>query len=142
MRYAYPAQITQDDDRYLVQLRDFPEAATDGATLPDALAEARDLIRSAIGYRLADGQAIPAPSATRAGERLVGVPVTMALKVAVREAFARSGQSKTALAKRMDVTEVEVRRILDPWHPTKADRLEDALLALGGASRLEATIAA
>jgi antitoxin HicB len=142
MQYAYPATIAQDEDnRYLVTLHDFPEAATDGATLAEALAEARDLLRSTLAFRLSAGESIPEPSTAQANERLLGVPVAMALKVAVNRAFAESGISKTELARRLAISEVEARRILDPWHATKSDRLEDALLVLGGLSRLETTTA-
>lgn len=138
MRYAYPAHISRDEDgAYLVEFRDLPEAATDGETIEEALAEARDLLRSAIGYRLAEGGAVPEPSPARAGERLIGVPVQMALKVALNAAFARSGLSKSGLARRLEIAEGEARRLLDPWHPTKTGRLEQALLTLGGNCQLE-----
>ena len=45
--------------------------------------------------------------------------------------------TRVALAGRLNVDESEVRRILDPAHRTKLDRLEQAAKALGG--RLEIT---
>lgn len=138
MRYAYPARISQDEDgTYLIEFRDFPEAATDGETVEEALNEGRDLLRSALGFRAAEGEPIPEPSAAQPGERLVGVPVQMALKIAVITAFRTSGITKTDLARRLDIGENEARRLLDPWHTTKTDRLEQALIALGDTWRLE-----
>ena len=55
----------------------------------------------------------------------------MAAKLAVLEAFAEADISKTELARRLDKDEKEVRRILDPRHPTKLPTLMDALRALG-----------
>ena len=39
--------------------------------------------------------------------------------------------SNVALAKVLHVNEKEVRRMLDPGHPTKAEALERALAAMG-----------
>jgi antitoxin HicB len=45
----------------------------------------------------------------------------------VREA----GISNSELARRMRLDEKEARRILDPHHPTKLPRIEEALSVLG-----------
>ncbi len=55
----------------------------------------------------------------------------MAAKLAVLEAFAASGLSKSELARRIGKNEREARRILDPRHPTKLPALTAALRALG-----------
>jgi hypothetical protein len=47
--------------------------------------------------------------------------------LAVREA----GISNSELARRMHLDEKEARRILDPHHPTKLPRIEEALSVLG-----------
>ena len=61
----------------------------------------------------------------------------MIVKAAVYDAFRRGGLTRVALAGKLNVDESEVRRILDPTHRTKLDRLEQAAKALGG--RLEIT---
>src|SRR5580658_5670691 len=67
------------------------------------------------------------------GRRLVDVAVApdVAAKLAVLEAFAAAGISKSELARRIDKDEKEVRRILNPRHPTKLPALTAALRALG-----------
>ena len=54
----------------------------------------------------------------------------MAAKLAVLDAFRASGLSKPELSRRLGRDE-EVRRILDPMHPTKLPTLRAALAALG-----------
>jgi antitoxin HicB len=49
----------------------------------------------------------------------------------VLEAFAAAGITKSELARRIGKDEKEVRRILDPKHPTKLPALIAALRALG-----------
>jgi antitoxin HicB len=41
------------------------------------------------------------------------------------------GITQIELARRLRIDEKEARRMLDPHHPTKADRLERALAVLG-----------
>jgi len=42
-----------------------------------------------------------------------------------------TGVSNTALARRLACDEKEIRRMLDPRHPTKLSRVQAALLVLG-----------
>ena len=105
------------------------------------LGDARTMLRFTYPIRLTpdrrDGgyivrsRDIPAPSAPKRGERLVGTPITTALKAAVHVALRDSGVSKSELARRMQVDEKEARRMLDPRHPTKVPTLERALAVLG-----------
>ena len=134
MNYTYPVILTEDSDDggYVVTCRDIPEAITQGNTIDEALAEASDALDEAICGCINHGRVIPEPSAELAGERLVPVPVTTALKAAAYTKFRESGQTKVALAEAMHIKESEVRRILDPHHGTKADTLERFIRSLGG----------
>jgi antitoxin HicB len=115
----------------VVTCRDLPEAITQGETVDDALAEAADALEEAVAARIDDGEVIPAPSHAKRGERMVSVPPSMALKAAVYLAVQQAGISNSELARRMKVDEKEARRILDPHHPTKLPRIEEALSVLG-----------
>ena len=42
-----------------------------------------------------------------------------------------AGISRVELARRMGLNEKEVRRMLDPYHGTRSERLEQALAVLG-----------
>jgi antitoxin HicB len=139
LRFTYPIRLTPDrrDGGYIVRSRDIPEAITQGESVDDALAEAAGALQAALEARIEDGLDIPAPSARKRGERLVGTPITTALKAAVHVALRDSGVSKSELARRMQVDEKEARRMLDPRHPTKVPTLERALAVLGRRAEIE-----
>jgi antitoxin HicB len=61
----------------------------------------------------------------------VPVPLWIAGKLALYQAIREAGISNSELARRLHVRETIVRRMLDPDHETKAERLQAALLALG-----------
>ena len=112
-------------------------AESGGRLGDDALAEAAGALQAALEARIEDGLDIPAPSARKRGERLVGTPITTALKAAVHVALRDAGVSKSELARRMQVDEKEARRMLDPRHPTKVPTLERALAVLGRRAEIE-----
>lgn len=71
MTRSYPAEVERDaDGRFVVTFPDFGWGATDGATLEEALAEARDLLRELIAATIREGHALPAPSPACTGEPL------------------------------------------------------------------------
>ena len=130
--YNYPAEIQRDEDgRFVVGFPDFAWGATDGATLDEALAEAKDLLRELIATTIREGEALPEPS--RPGKRrpLVVPPVQIALKAALYEAWREAGISQRRLARDLDVGESEVRRMLNPEHSTKSATIDRALRKLG-----------
>ncbi len=131
--FAWPASFEYDEDgRVVVSFPDLPEALTDGADRAEALSNATDCLDEAIAGRLAAGEAVPTPSRKR---RLVPVPlpVLTAAKFALHRTMADAGITNTRLAVTLGVDEKEVRRMLDPRHATRIDRIELALARLGRA---------
>jgi antitoxin HicB len=131
--FVYPARFTADkhDGGYVVTFRDLPEAITQGDTLDECLDEAAGALQAAIEGRIMDGLDIPAATAPKRGERPVAVPVQTALKAALYLAMREAGITRVELARRLHIDEKEARRMLDPHHATKAERLEHALAMLG-----------
>ena len=130
--YNYPAEVERDEDgRYVVTFPDFGWGATDGATLDEALAEARDLLRELIAATMREGLDLPKPSRATKRRPLVVPPVPIALKVALYEAFRKAGMSQRRLARDLDMAESEVRRMLNPDHATKAATIDRVLRRLG-----------
>ena len=136
--YIYPANIERGEGgSFIVRFPDFPEALTFGQSEAEAALEAVDCLREALRSRIRDGEDIPSPSKDVPGALMTAPPAEMVAKAAVYDAFRRGGLTRVALAGKLNVDESEVRRILDPMHRTKLDRLEQAAKALGG--RLEIT---
>ena len=131
-QFAYPARFTPDEGgNLMVRFRDLPEAITSGRNMADAIEQAADCLQEALAGRLARRDAIPRPSRQRPEERRIPVAMYLAPKLALFNAMQRSGISNSDLARRLGVTELIVRRMLDPKHETKTGKIEAALRALG-----------
>ena len=133
MELSYPAVVRRERNgpRYLVRFPDLPEALTDGGDLREALKEAVDCLGEALAGRMVRGDDIPEPSNPGRIKRRIPIPLDLAPKVALYTAMRRQGISKSALARRLGCRETVVRRLVNPAHHSKADRLEAALKALG-----------
>jgi antitoxin HicB len=131
--YVYPARFSPDrtSGGFVVRFRDLPEAITQGETRDQCLLEAAGALQAAIEGRIMSDSDIPAPTPSRQGERTIPVPIQTALKAALHIELRNSGISRSELARRLGIDEKESRRMLDPRHPSKADRLEKALAVLG-----------
>ncbi len=142
-RFLYPAALIpeKEDGGYVVRFPDFPETITQGDTVSDALKEAEDCLEEAIANRIVMGLDIPMPSQIQkhnaksdtANERYYDILLTaqMAAKAALYIAMQEAGITKSELANRIQCDEKEVRRLLNPRHPSKLPRIEAALAAIG-----------
>ena len=130
--YVYRAEFERGARRGLVvSFPDVPEAITHGSDPVDARAMAEEALGLALLSYPARGLRLPKPRAK--GRQLVEIAVApdVAAKLAVLESFVAAGITKSELARRLGKDEKEVRRILDPKHPTKLPALTAALRALG-----------
>jgi antitoxin HicB len=62
---------------------------------------------------------------------MIPVPALMAAKAALYLALREASITRRELAARLGCDEKEVRRLLDPRHPSKLPRLQRALAQLG-----------
>lgn len=131
--FVYPVNLTPDtaDGGFVVTFPDMPEAITQGDDSAEALTQAADALEEAIAGRIRRGDSIPEPSAARADQSLVPVPALTAAKAALYLALREAAISKADLATKLGCDEKEVRRLLDPRHPSKLPRIQRALAALG-----------
>ncbi|MEW6669393.1 MAG: type II toxin-antitoxin system HicB family antitoxin [Thermodesulfobacteriota bacterium] len=131
--FVYPATLTADEEEggFVVTFTDLPEAITQGDDLEEALEEARDCLDEAIANRIMLGMPIPRPSRISKGRHPVTVPAQTASKAALYLALRKANISKMELARRLNCDEKEMRRLLDPRHPSKLPRIEAALAAVG-----------
>ena len=132
IRFAFPAKLTRDRQSggFTVSFCDLPEALTAGDDRAEALEQAVDCLDEAIAGRIADDEEIPIPSVAKRGEALISLGARMAAKAVLHMALAESGMSQRKFARHIGADEKEVRRLLDPRHPSKIDRLAEVLEAL------------
>jgi antitoxin HicB len=130
---TYPASFLPETSGkgFHVRFPDLPEALTGGADVDDTMVQAADCLAEALAGRIARGDGIPAPSKPKRGQYPVSVPLYLAPKLALYLAMREGGIRNTELAKRLGVSETVVRRMLDPKHNTKPERMQAALAALG-----------
>src|SRR5215831_15244313 len=141
--FAYPARFSVcRDGRVLVEFTDLPRVATDGADEREAMQEAMDALGSDLSIRLSRREQIPMPSPTKRGQRMVPVPFWLAPKLALYLAMRDQGVSNSELARRLGVHERVIRRMLDPEHATKAEKIQAALAVLGKQMTVEVRDAA
>ena len=130
--FAYPAKLTAGHDgRILVEFVDLPRVATDGKDEREAFEEAMDALGSDLSIRLSRREEIPASSAAKRNYRLVPVPLWLAPKLALYLAMRDREVNNSELALRLSVHERVIRRMLDPRHATKAEKIQAALAVLG-----------
>lgn len=130
--FNYPAVIERDEgDRFVVTFPDFGWGGTDGATLDEALDEAKDLLRELITATMRKGRPLPAPSRASKRRPLVIPPLQIALKAALYDAYRQANISQRRLARDLNIAENEVRRMLNPDHATKASTIDAMLRRLG-----------
>jgi len=129
--FVYPAMFRRDESgRSFVSFPNFPHAHTDGKDVREATEEAIDCLGSVIAELIATGKEIPRPASLR-GRRAIPVPLWIAGKLALYLAMGEQRISKSELARRLGVRETVVRRMLDPDHETKSEKLQSALEVLG-----------
>ena len=89
-----------------------------------------DCVSECLAGRIRRHEPILMPSPAR-GRPVVVPEALIAAKAALYLTMREQGLSKVALAARLGLGESEVRRMLDPRHGTKIERLEAALAQLG-----------
>ena len=130
--FVYHARFEPGDERgIVVTFPDVPEAITEGADVAEARAMAEEAL--ALALLSYPKRGLPLPLPREHGGDLIPIIVAPedAAKLAVLDAWRHAGIGKRDLARRLGKDEKEVRRILDPMHPTKLSLLEATLRALG-----------
>ena len=131
--YAYPVTLAPDKQSggFVVKLPDFPEAITQGENVEDALRAAEDCLEEAVANRIMMNLALPEPTAPAPRQPVVCLPAPTAVKAAFYSTIRELNLSKVQLAAVLGVDEKEVRRLLDPHHPSKLNRIDELLRRLG-----------
>ena len=97
----------------------------------EAIEEGIDCLGSVIAELIAEKLDVPPPSRLKRGQKLLPVPLWIAGKLALYLAMRDQKIANSELARRLGVRETVIRRMLDPDHATKTEKLEAALAAVG-----------
>ena len=142
MIYAYPCQLSPDEDGGLVvTFPDLPEAITGGNDRVGALAMAEDALATALAGYVHKKWDIPAPSEVAHGQVSVPVPTVVAAKLALYSAMRAQRITKVELAERLGVSESAVRKLANPDHRSHISQVQKALRAVGRSLKVEVTAA-
>ena len=138
--FKYPVTLTRDkkDGGFVVTFKDFPEAITQGDTVPQALAAAKEALESALDFYFEDKRAVPAPSKPKRGQHVMELPASLSAKVLLLNEMIAQNVRPAELARRLKTTPQEVNRLTDVRHTTRIDSIATALQALGKQLELRA----
>ncbi|OPH36725.1 type II toxin-antitoxin system HicB family antitoxin [Moraxella lacunata] len=128
----YPATLTPDNnDTFLVEFRDIPEAVGVGETVDEAYQSALDGLETAFSIYMDERHPIPAPSELQDGEHAIYLPVSVQTKLALYHEMLSQGITKAELARRLSVNQKQVDRLWDLSHSSKLEMLEKAFSVIG-----------
>ena len=131
--FMYPVtlKLDKEDGGFVVTFVDIPEAITQGDTVSEALAAARDALESALDFYFEDKRAVPLPSKPKRGQHLVELPASLSAKVLLLNEMVTQNVRPAELARRLNTTPQEVNRLTNLRHTTRIDGIAAALQALG-----------
>lgn len=131
MQYVYPMVVGQEEGQFTMSFPLFEESHSWTPDEDQVYEMGLDCILVTIDRRIRDKEDIPKPRRVKRGEVGVSLPAVVATKVALYQAMRDQKVSNVELAKRLDVTELIVRRMLEIFRSTKMEKLEKALAELG-----------
>jgi antitoxin HicB len=126
MRFVYPYETERDGDSIIVHFPDVPGASTQVDPGEDFQEIVRDCLVAALGGYVILRQAPPRPTAVRA-RATVTLDILTSAKLALAMVMSEENVNNVDLARHLGVNEKVVRRLLDPDHVSRIDRLETAL---------------
>ena len=127
----YPVVLERDGDGWFASFPDIPEALTSGTSVEHALAMAKDALITAMDLYFDDARMVPLPGAMVAGQYAVDLPASLWAKVLLLNEMLAQQKRPTDLAVMLGAKLQDVQRLFNLKHPTKIDKVEQALAALG-----------
>ena len=142
MRYAYPCNISLDDEEkrttgweaYNISFPDAPEAITCGWSWQEAIEMAEDGLAVALDFYGKGEEDLPVSSPLAEGQVLISVPPIAAASLAAYSAMRKQGITKAEMAEmaeQLKFSEDAVGKLLDPRYRTHVSQIEKALKVVG-----------
>jgi antitoxin HicB len=136
----YPIEMKPDDNgTLLIVFPDLPEGVAVAETVEDVQKQALDALEATLDIYFSDKRRIPMPSKAKRGQRVIALPALVTAKVLLANEMLSQNVRKAELARRLDVNQVQVDRLLKFNHSSKIEMVESAFAALG--KRLDITVA-
>lgn len=130
MDVRYPALITKDTSGgFCVQFCDLDEAFTEADSLDEALFNAAEVLTLTLEGRLAEGMEIPLPSSDVKEARYVAPDAKTQSALLVRAV--RGDRSLAELARALETSWPQAKRLEDPYHWPSLKTLDRAVRVLG-----------
>lgn len=130
MEIRYPMHITeQPEGGYCVQFLDLEEAFTEGDTLEEAMFNAAEVLTLTLNARMEEGQAIAEPTQGMNGVVYVAPDAKTQAALLLRQA--RGERSFAELARAMETSWPQAKRLEDPHHWPSLKTLDKAARVLG-----------
>lgn len=121
----YPVTLTPaPEGGYMVSFVDIPEALTQGETVAEAMEAAKDALLTAFDFYFEDNELIPLPSPLNSHDHFIEVPLSVASKVLLLNAFLQSEITQQELARRIGKPKQEITRLFNLHHATKIDAVQ------------------
>jgi len=129
----YPALFERaQEGGFVITFPGFDWGVTQGDTEEEAREMAADAIHTMIREHIRNGEPVPRASKPRGRKyRMIRLSALDAAKIALYEAFRRSGLRKVDLARRLGIPKTTVDRLFDLDNHTRLDQIEAAFGILG-----------
>lgn len=131
MKFPVNLKHDKNDGGFVVTFPDIPEAITQGNTVEEALAMAREALETALEFYFEDKRAVPVPSKARRGQKVVELPASLSAKVLLLNEMVAQNIRPSELARRLNTTPQEVNRLTNLRHTTRIDGIAAALQVMG-----------
>lgn len=136
MEITYPARITAQHDKsktseanYLVEFVDLPDTFTEGTTQEEALFNASEVLSAMLGWHIDEGHDIPTPTQKVKGAHYIAPDAKTQAVLLLRHA--REGRTLADLARAMDTSWPQAKRLEDQHHWPSLKTLDKAARVLG-----------
>jgi antitoxin HicB len=110
---------------------DFPIELVSAGSREDLLNAAREALLDVVQEMITARTIVPLPSEPQENEVLLTIPASAALTIHLSNAMLEKRIAPSELARLINITRQEAHRMTNLRHPTKVDRIQDALAAMG-----------
>lgn len=131
MDIRYPATLKPDGNGYFVQFVDLPDTFTEGGTVEEALFNAAEVLSGMLECKIEDGDPIAAPSPGMKGKNIHYIAPDAKTQAALLLRQARGERSLADLARALETSWPQAKRLEDPSHWPSLKTLDRAARVLG-----------